>query len=337
MMPCAILGKTTLMDVIAGRKNTGKIEGEIFVDGHPQTFPSFARLNGYCEQTDVHLGTDTVREAIEFSARLRLPADVTTEARAHFVDQILADLELTDIAHRLIGDANIVGLSPGQLKRVTIGVELAANPTFLFLDEPTSGLDSRAALIVCRVIKKIARRGRSVICTIHQPSAELFGMFDRLLLLKSGGKEVYFGPVGESGVELVQYFMEAPIDASKFFRPAFGEKQNPASWMLDVIGAGTSAKGKIADYSEVYKTSGLREDNMSTLTQLCEPQGQAVKFDHVYASSYAQQYLHVQKRLFTVYWRDSDYNNTKFFLMVFLGILFGSVTSLRRFLTLPLH
>jgi ABC-type uncharacterized transport system YnjBCD ATPase subunit len=126
-------GKTTLMDVIAGRKTSGKITGDILVDGHPQSFPTFNRLMGYCEQQDVHVGTDTVREAIEFSALLRLPSTVTAEARKRFVDQILDDLELTPIANRLIGDANIEGLSPGQLKRVTIGVELAANPTFLFL------------------------------------------------------------------------------------------------------------------------------------------------------------------------------------------------------------
>ena len=121
------------MDVLAGRKTEGKISGKILVDGHPQEFPSFNRLMGYCQQEDIHLGTDTVREAIEFSARLRLPTSVSAETRQAFVDQILDDLELTPIANRLIGDKNIEGLSPGQLKLVTIGVELAANPTFLFL------------------------------------------------------------------------------------------------------------------------------------------------------------------------------------------------------------
>ncbi len=182
------------------------------------------------EQQDIHVGLSTVREAIEFSAALRLPATVTPEQRANFVDQILADLELTTLAGRQIGDEINSGLSPGELKRVTIGVELAASPTFLFLDEPTSGLDSRAALIVLRVIRKIARRGRSVVCTIHQPSAELFQMFDRLLLLKSGGREVYFGPVGPEGVEVASYFMHAPIE-DKFYKPQLPAQVNVASWM----------------------------------------------------------------------------------------------------------
>ncbi len=156
-------GKTTLLDVLAGRKTSGKVEGKILMSGHPQTFPTFQRLNGFCEQNDVHLGTETVREAFEFSAALRLSGSVTSEQRRAFVDQILHDLELWDLQHRLIGDENIAGLSPGELKRVTIGVELASNPSILFLDEPTSSLDSRAALVVVRVIRKIASRGRAVV------------------------------------------------------------------------------------------------------------------------------------------------------------------------------
>ncbi len=98
-----------------------------------------------------------------------------------------------------MGNENYVGLSPGQLKLLTIGVELVSNPSILFLDEPTSGLDSRAALVVMRVVKNIAATGRTVLCTIHQPSSEVFYLFDYLLLLKSGGETVYFGPLGDEG------------------------------------------------------------------------------------------------------------------------------------------
>ncbi len=109
--------------------------GSILIDGHSQTFPAFSRLCGYCEQQDNHVGTQTVREALEFSARLRLSSALYATELARFVEQILSELELSAIADRLIGDATVEGLSPGELKRVTIGVELAANPTFLFLDE----------------------------------------------------------------------------------------------------------------------------------------------------------------------------------------------------------
>lgn len=195
-----------------------------------------------------------------------------------------------------------------------------------FSDEPTSGLDSRAALIVCRVIRKIARRGRSVICTIHQPSAELFYMFDRLLLLKSGGKESYFGPVGEDGVDLVSYFMNADI-GPEYYRPKLPETVNPASWMLDVIGAGTSAKGKIAAYDEVYARSELKKQNLEVVNRLSTPNKERPphKFDSIYAVSYLTQFYNVLWRLFAVYWRDVSYNTVKFLLMAIVGIVFGLV------------
>ena len=103
---------------------------------------------GYVEQSDIHLGTTTVHEALMFSANLRLSSSISTADKLRWVDEVLVMLELKEIAHRIVGDAVIPGLSPGQLKRLTIGVELVANPTILFLDEPTSGLDSRAALQV---------------------------------------------------------------------------------------------------------------------------------------------------------------------------------------------
>jgi ABC-type Mn2+/Zn2+ transport system ATPase subunit len=130
-------GKTTLMDVIAGRKTSGRITGDILVNGHPQQFPAFRRRAGYAEQMDNHVGSQTVEESIAFSAALRLPRHVSAEARATFVREILDDLELTAIAHRQVGDINIPGLSPSELKRVSLGVEIAANPQVLFLDEPS--------------------------------------------------------------------------------------------------------------------------------------------------------------------------------------------------------
>jgi len=325
-------GKTTLMDVIAGRKTSGKIEGDIRINGQPQVFPAFNRLMGYVEQTDIHVGMHTVREAIEFSARLRLPSTVSAESRAHFVDLILDDLELQPLAGRIIGDENVEGLSPGELKRLTIGVELAANPTFLFLDEPTSGLDSRAALVVLRVLRKISRRGRSVVCTIHQPSAELFGHFDRLLLLKSGGKVVYLGDLGEDGLRVAEYFTSAPLEPG-FEQPTLPEKVNIASWMLDVIGAGTTGGRKIPAYEEVYKQSELRKQNEAELARVAQPHDYnnnsakvaAAEFDSVYAASYFVQFHEVLKRLFLIYWRDTSYNGAKFALMAALGVMFGLV------------
>jgi ABC-type multidrug transport system ATPase subunit/ABC-type multidrug transport system permease subunit len=313
-------GKTTLMDVIAGRKTGGIIEGEILVNGQPKDSKSFNRLAGYVEQTDIHLGTATVYEALLFSCQLRNNDGLTAAEQAAWVDEVIDLLELTEIAHRVIGDVISPSLSPSQMKLVTIGVELVTNPIFLFLDEPTSGLDSRAAYVVMRVVKKISLTGRCVICTIHQPSAELFYLFDRLLLLKSGGVETVFCDIDK----LVNYFETAPI-AADCYRPPFTANQNPAVWMLDVIGAGTSAKGKIADYAQLYTQSSLRTLNMTELTHLAQDAADAhlLHFDSVFAASYTQQCSILAQRMFSDFYRNVDYNFARLFLMLFLGILFG--------------
>ena len=178
-------GKTTLLDVLAGRKNTGTIKGAISVNGSPKEEKSFRKVMAYVEQFDSLSPNDTAREAIEFSAWLRLPPDTPTESRLAWVESVIDMLELRPLENRLIG-SNASGFSFEQRKRLSIGVELAANPSILFLDEPTSGLDSRAAQVVIRSIKRVASSGRSVVCTIHQPSVFIFNSFESLLLLRRG-------------------------------------------------------------------------------------------------------------------------------------------------------
>ena len=159
-------GKSTLLDVLAGRKNTGKIEGTVTTNGFLKNDDVFATVCGYVEQVDIHSPTSTVLEALNFSAKLRLPSNVSPERRDRFVRNWLRKLDLTPIQHRRIGSLDVPGgLSIEQRKRVTIGVELVANPSVVCLDEPTSGLDSRAAMIVLKALRTIAKSGRSVICT----------------------------------------------------------------------------------------------------------------------------------------------------------------------------
>ncbi|EQC30661.1 hypothetical protein SDRG_11716 [Saprolegnia diclina VS20] len=145
-------GKTTLMDVIAGRKTAGVIAGDLYVNGHPMDRTTFNILMGYCEQFDIYEETSTVVEAFLFCAALRLPSSTSAGERAGFVRDVLVVLELQARAN-----AQLFALSLGERKRVTIGVELLSNPSILFLDEPTTGLDSRAATIVMECVKRIAQ------------------------------------------------------------------------------------------------------------------------------------------------------------------------------------
>jgi ABC-type multidrug transport system ATPase subunit len=236
LMGASGAGKTTLLDVIAGRKSGGEMRGTIKLNGHVVKKETFARLTAYCEQQDLHNAFTTVKEALEFSATLRLPSDVSKDARKAFVDEALDILELRGIENRLIGVAGSPsGLSPGQRKVLTVGVELVSNAPVFFLDEPTSGLDSRAALIVMREVKKVANLGRTVITTVHQPSKEIFNLFDDMLLLQRGGYQVYFGPCGVNGKTFVDYLQKIPN------AHALPDGMNPASWMLDVLGGTDSS------------------------------------------------------------------------------------------------
>mmetsp|Transcript_2153 Transcript_2153/g.3908 ORF Transcript_2153/g.3908 Transcript_2153/m.3908 type:complete len:1099 (-) Transcript_2153:1265-4561(-) len=230
-------GKTTLMDVLALRKTSGEITGEVHLNGHLQEPQTFRRIMGYVEQFDIQSAQLTVRETVEFSARLRLDESdeaITPESTQQFVDQTLGLLELNNIAGFLVGSDSSGGLSFEQKKRLSIAVELAANPSILFLDEPTSGLDARAASIVMRGLKNIALSGRAVCATIHQPSLAIFTSFDSLLLLKRGGETVFFGELGDESANLIRYFEGYATT------PKIQPGENPATWMLTTIGAGSA-------------------------------------------------------------------------------------------------
>lgn len=183
-------GKTTLLDVLAQRKTGGETTGSVLLNGVRAEPLSFARLSGYVEQSDLHVQEATVREALEFSAALRGGREVSDAEKSERVEGAMDKLQL-----RSVQDLLVKQLSPSHLKKLTIGIELVGIGTdaILFLDEPTSGLDGRDALSVITSLQLIAADRVAIVCTVHQPSKELFASFDRLLLLSRGGKMVYMG------------------------------------------------------------------------------------------------------------------------------------------------
>merc|ERR1719453_1035109 len=150
----------------------------------------------------------------------------------------------------MVGSLEMGGLSFEQRKRLTMAVEMAANPSVLFLDEPTSGLDSRAALVVIRAVQNISTTGRAVICTIHQPSYALFSVFDKLLLLRKGGETVFFGDMGEECANLISYLSNAATSLRSEL-PPLSDGENPATWML------SAASDTKVDFAAFYKESRL--------------------------------------------------------------------------------
>lgn len=333
-------GKSTLMDVIAGRKNTGKVSGELLVNGHSIDNATFARVSGYVEQADIHVPTETVHEALRFSAYHRLPREMPDAEKESVVEAVVDLIELRPILNKVIGHAGGGSLSVEQRKRVTIGVEMAANPSVLFLDEPTSGLDSRSARVVMRAVRRIAASGRTVLCTIHQPSYEIFSMFDRLLLLKKGGWVVYNGDMGptqhnditnepiNTAQNMVNYFRSCSTSV-----PPLAEDQNPAEYMLSVIGAGTSAgNGQAAehgvDFVECYQRSAMAVSINQMISTA--PQGQKLHFATRYSASYTRQISLNIRRWMASYWRNVSYNLTRNLVVILCSLLFGlSITKQR--------
>ncbi|KAG9246527.1 AtrD, ABC-transporter [Calycina marina] len=313
-------GKTTLLDVLASRVTMGIVTGQMLVDGR-QRDTGFQRKTGYVQQQDLHLETSTVREALEFSALLRQPNSVPKAEKLAYVDEVIAVLEMQSYADAVVGVPG-EGLNVEQRKRLTIGVEMAAKPQLLlFLDEPTSGLDSQTAWSICALLRKLANNGQAILCTIHQPSAILFQTFDRLLFLASGGKTVYFGDIGESSKVLTSYFER---NGSR----ACGEEENPAEWMLDVIGAAPGSLNTI-DWPQTWTDSPERQAVKAHLRELKatlskkEVETGDKESLREFAVSFQKQLVLVTTRVFEQYWRTPIYLYSKTVLCTATPLFIG--------------
>ncbi|CAE8676936.1 unnamed protein product, partial [Polarella glacialis] len=212
-------GKTTLLNVLSGRQNphANHIEllGTISSFGRAVDPAVFRRNIAYVMQEDSLLPFETPRECLRFSAYLRLSTQVPNEQRLDFVERLLSTLQLHDCAGTIVGSALVKGLSGGERKRTSVGVELITNPKLFFLDEPVSGLDSYAAYSLIEVLKQLAAAGVPVLCTVHQPSSEIFAMFDDVIIFHAG-EVVYHGPTQE----LAAYFQSLGYACPSNFNPA---------------------------------------------------------------------------------------------------------------------
>ncbi|KXG32868.1 ABC transporter G family member 36 [Sorghum bicolor] len=313
-------GKTTLMDVLAGRKTGGYIEGDICISGYPKKQETFARVSGYCEQNDIHSPQVTVYESLLFSAWLRLPKDVDSNTRKIFIEEVMELVELKPLRNALVGLPGVNGLSTEQRKRLTIAVELVANPSIIFMDEPTSGLDARAAAIVMRTVRNTVDTGRTVVCTIHQPSIDIFEAFDELFLMKRGGEEIYAGPLGHHSSDLIKYF-EGIQGVSKI-----KDGYNPATWMLEVT---TTSQEQIlgVDFSDIYKKSELYQRNKALIKELSHPVpgSSDLHFASTYAQSSITQCVACLWKQNLSYWRNPPYNTVRFFFTTIIALLLGTI------------
>ncbi|KAK3846546.1 MAG: ABC-2 type transporter-domain-containing protein [Linnemannia gamsii] len=312
-------GKTTLLDVLAQRKSMGTVTGQVEVDGLPLR-RDFQRTTGYCEQLDVHVPECTVREALQFSAHLRQPAEVSEAEKDAYVEEIIRILEMESIADAMIGTTESgLGISVEERKRLTIGVELVAKPKLLFLDEPTSGLDAQASYNIMRFMRKLTDQGQAILCTIHQPSSQLFAFFDDLLLLAKGGRTVFFGELGQDSTELINYF-------EKNGAPKCAADANPAEYILDVV----NARHSDLDWPEIWNNSPERTQLLEDIrqTRQTDVTANAPGNGHggaelEYATNTKTQLKYVFRRMVKTFYRLPGYNIGRLGMLTIFGLLNG--------------
>jgi ABC transport system ATP-binding/permease protein len=204
-------GKSTLVKALAGYVRPSR--GRVLLNGVDlaRHRGEFRGLIGYVPQEDIIHRDLTVGEALRYTARLRLPADYGDAEIRRRVADVLDQLDLAGTEDVLIGPPGGSGISGGQRKRVNLAMELLTDPPVLLLDEPTSGLSSEDTLMVLKVVRGLADRGKSILLTIHQPGREAFQMLDRLAVVArdpgpaATGRLAYDGP--------------ANPDAIRFFNP----------------------------------------------------------------------------------------------------------------------
>ncbi|KAM9792334.1 broad substrate specificity ATP-binding cassette transporter ABCG2d [Neosynchiropus ocellatus] len=336
-------GKSSFLDVLAARKDPTGLSGEVLIDGAPQP-PNFKCLSGYVVQEDVVMGTLTVRENLCFSAALRLPTSVPQTEKQARVSHLIKELGLTKVAdskrvhvHSKVGTPLTRGISGGEKKRTSIGMELVIDPSVLFLDEPTTGLDASTANSVLLLLKRMASQGRTIIMSIHQPRYSIFRLFDSLTLLVSG-KMAYHGPSPNA----LDYFSTIGYSCEPH--------NNPADFFLDVINGDAGSNGVsvstednsdelecenqkssrqniVRHLLEGYKNSSYCRDVQSELERIVQAQASPfhTAFSFEYNNSFFHQLRWVLKRTFQNLLLDAQTSVSQVVVHIFLALVVGTI------------
>ncbi|XP_010070079.2 pleiotropic drug resistance protein 1-like [Eucalyptus grandis] len=225
--------KSTLLKCLAGRApSMGSLEGSLQAKCWDKV-PAYSRLISYVEKLDAHQPYLSVRETLHFSAALRLSQTISSVNRHIHVELVLDQLDLLPYSNQLVGSLrDATGKTFEIAKKITIAVELAANPSILFLEEPLSGLDSRGTASILNVLSQVSNSGRVIIATLAHPNARTLDFFDLALILTHEGQQVYFGPIGPDCSDLLGYFLsvtKVPYDSMR---------ASPVGFVMATLGVG---------------------------------------------------------------------------------------------------
>uniref|UniRef100_A0A1D1Z0M5 ABC transporter G family member 11 n=1 Tax=Anthurium amnicola TaxID=1678845 RepID=A0A1D1Z0M5_9ARAE len=316
-------GKSTLLDALAGRlqANTSQ-SGIILVNGRKQAL-AFG-TSAYVTQEDILMTTLTVREAVSYAAQLQLPNSMSNSEKRERVEKTIKEMGLQDAMETRIGGQSSRGLSGGQKRRVSICIEILTRPKLLFLDEPTSGLDSAASFHVMNRIVGLARLdGMTVISSIHQPSNEVFQLFDNICLLSSG-KTVYFGPTymtteffASNGLQCPS--MRNPSDHFlRIINKDFDKETNDVSSDMP-----TTAVEAINLLVTSYKSSSCCMQVMNRVSEINKLEGSKLKKGS--QASFLTQCIVLSKRSFVNMYRDIGYYWFRLAMYVAICLALGTM------------
>eukprot|EP00249_Psilotum_nudum_P028883 c38867_g1_i1 orf=180-2312(-) len=328
-------GKSTLLDALAGRLALNTIQtGEVLVNGRRRKL-SYGSA-AYVTQEDMLIGTLTVRETVRYSAHLRLPDKMPSSEKDTIVESTILEMGLQDCADTPIGNWHLRGVSGGEKRRVSIALEILMRPRLLFLDEPTSGLDSASAFFVTQTLRNLARDGRTVIFSIHQPSSEVFALFDNLFLL-SGGRTIYFGAAANAHEFFAQAGFPCPSrrnPADHFLRcinsdfdrvkatlkGSFNLRDNAAEDPLERL----TTTQAIRILMDAYQTSEYALMTSARVYEISQVKGTILESSGSQASFWMQSFT-LTRRSFTNMYRDIGYYWLRLVIYIFVAVCIGTI------------
>ncbi|BAT85244.1 hypothetical protein LR48_Vigan03g213400 [Vigna angularis] len=326
-------GKTTFLDSLTGKLAPNVVmTGNILINGKKNLN---SRDVSYVAQEELFLGTLTVKETLTFSANMRLPSKMSKEEINKVVEETIMEMGLEDCADTRIGNWHCRGISNGEKKRLSIGLEILTQPHVLLLDEPTTGLDSASAFYVIQALCHIAHKGKIVICSIHQPSSEIFYLFDDLLLLSSG-ETVYFGQAKNA----LKFFADAGFPCPT--------RRNPSDHFLMCTNLDFDLITEVLERTqlclasskstmemrkseirrtliETYKSSKLMLNARSKVQQLKHNEEQGIKHYTGSTTTWRKQLCTLTKRSFLNMTRDIGYYWLRIIFYIMVGISIGTL------------
>ncbi|KAI9240579.1 MAG: hypothetical protein BYD32DRAFT_391687 [Podila humilis] len=306
-------GKSTLVDILAGKNKGGKVTGQILLNGKQVHLSEIRHAVGYVDQEDTLPPTQTVYEAVLFSAMMRLPEAMPIQGVHERVAEVIEMLGLTHCSNRRIGNVTTRGISGGEKRRVSIALELITRPPILILDEPTSGLDSHSAHMVAEQLCKLAQsKTTTVILTIHQPRSDIFYMFDQTLVV-SKGETLYFGRTNAAA----EYFNRRGLVCPASY--------NIADYLLDIaMDQELITQSSTESRGQSYETAVPIEGEGSSTTSLPED-ASTLKKQKTYPISFLTQLRVIMKRSFQTLIRDKTLLVLHLVVSVVLGVFIGGL------------